>query len=449
MRITLDIKDIPDKWYNIIPDLDFNIPPMMSTSGYPLSRHDLDPLAPYHIIAQELEREKRDISIPKEVASFYADWRPTPLYRAERLEKSLETPARIFYKNEGGSPSGSHEMNTAVAQAYYAVKDEDVKRIVTATGNGEWGAALAIACNYFGIQCKVYMVRSSYEEKPYGRYVMEILGAEVVPSPNEQTYTGKKILAEDPNSPGSLSIALSEAFGEANTRDDTAFSWGTVMNHVLLHQTIIGLEAKAQMLKAGANPDVIISAVGGGSGLGGLAFPFYPERERGMRIVAVETAAAPSLSKGRYAYDYGDTEGLFPMLKMYTLGRSFVPPDIRAGGMRYHGISPLISALYREKQIEAKTCMQKHAFAAAITFARTEGLIPSPESSYAVAAVIDEALACKQNKEKKNILFLLDGNSNLDLAAFKDFAEGAIEDEAFSEERVQAALAKLPEVKMD
>jgi tryptophan synthase beta chain len=449
MRITLDVKNLPDKWYNIIPDLDFNIPPMMSTSGYPLSHHDLDPLAPYSIIEQELEQEKRDIPIPEEVANFYAEWRPTPLYRAERLEKSLETPARIFYKNEGGSPSGSHEMNTAVAQAYYAVQDENVKRIVTATGNGEWGAALAIACNYFGIQCKVYMVRSSYEEKPYGRYVMEILGAEVVPSPNEQTYTGKKILAEDPNSPGSLSIALSEAFAEANTHDDTAFSWGTVMNHVVLHQTIIGLEAKIQIRQAGANPDVIISAVGGGSGLGGLAFPFYQERERGMRIMAVETAAAPSLSKGRYAYDYGDTEGLFPMLKMYTLGRSFVPPDIRAGGMRYHGISPLISALYSEKQIEAKTCKQKQAFEAAITFARTEGLIPSPESSYAVAAVIDEALACKQNREKKNILFLLDGNSNLDLATFKDFAEGAIEDETFSEENVQAALEKLPEVKAD
>ena len=449
MRITLDAKDVPSKWYNIIPDLDFNLPPMMSTSGFPLSHHDLAQLAPYSIIEQELERKKQEISIPKEVANFYADWRPTPLYRAERLEKDLETPACIFYKNEGGSPSGSHEMNTAVAQAYYAVQDEGVKCMVTATGNGEWGAALAIACNYFGIQCKVYMVRASYEQKVYGRYVMELLGAEVVPSPNEQTYTGKKILAEDPNSPGSLSIALSEAFYEANGRDDAKFSWSTVMNHVLLHQTVIGLETRIQMRKAGANPDVIICAVGGGSGLGGLAFPFYQERERGMRMVAVETAACPSLSKGRYAYDYGDTEGLSPMLKMYTLGRSFVPPDIRAGGMRYHGIAPLVSALYREKQIEAKTYMQKQAFEAAIAFARTEGLIPSPETSYAVAAVIDEALACKQNKEKKNILFLLDGNSNLDLATFKDFAEGAIEDETFLEEHVRAALEKLPEVKTD
>jgi len=447
MRITLDAKDIPGKWYNIIPDLDFDVPPLMSSSGYPLSYHDLEPLAPSSIIDQELEREKRDIPIPKEIQAFYSEWRPTPLYRAERLEKSLETPARIFYKYEGYSPSGSHEMNTAVVQAYYAAQEESVKRIVTATGNGEWGASLAIACSYFGIQCQIYMVRSSYEEKPYGRYVMEVLGAEVIPSPSEKTRTGKKILEQTPDSPGSLSIALSEAFEEAITRDDIKFSWGTVMNHVLLHQTVIGLETRSQMRSSGASPDFIISAVGGGSGLGGLAFPFYQEcKQRGTKIIAVETAAAPSLSKGRYAYDYGDTEGLFPLLKMYTLGHSFVPPGIRAGGMRYHGISPLVSALYRENQIEARTYAQSKAFEAAITFARTEGLIPSPEASYAVAAVIDEALACKQNKERKNILFLLDGNSNLDLTVFKDFVEGAIEDQPFPGENVQAALEKLPKV---
>jgi tryptophan synthase beta chain len=386
MKITLDAKDVPGKWYNIIPDLDFDVPPMMTTSGYPLSYHDLEPLAPSTIIDQELEKEKRDISIPKEIQDFYSEWRPTPLYRAERLEKSLDTPARIFYKYEGYSPSGSHEMNTAVVQAYYAAREESIKRIVTATGDGDWGASLAIACNYFGIQCQIYMVRSSYEEKPYGRYVMEILGAEVIPSPSEKTRTGQKILAQNPDSPGSLSIALSEAFEEATTRDDIKFSWGTVMNHVILHQTVIGLETQSQMRRAGVKPDLIICAVGGGSGLGGLAFPFYQERGRGMKIVAVETAAAPSLSKGRYAYDYGDTEGLFPLLKMYTLGHSFVPPGIRAGGMRYHGISPLVSALYREKQIEAKSYAQGKAFEAAITFARTEGLIPSPEASYALPA---------------------------------------------------------------
>ncbi len=447
MRIAPKTDKIPKNWYNIIPDLDFNVPPMMSSSGYALSHHDLEYLAPYSIIDQELERDKRDLPIPQEVGEFYSHWRPTPLYRAERLEKSLDTPARIFYKDEGGSPSGSHEMNTAVAQAYYAVQDEGVKCMVTATGNGEWGASLAIACNYFGIRCKVYMVRSSYEQKVYGRYVMEILGAEVVPSPSEKTFTGKKILAQDPNSPGSLSIALSEAFQEANSRDDTKFSWGTVMNHVLLHQTVIGLEARSQMHGAGVAPDLIIGAVSGGSGLGGLAFPFYQEGGRGTRIMAIETAACPSLSKGRYAYDYVDTEGLSPMLKMYTLGRSFVPPDIRAGGMRYHGISPLVSALYSEKQLEVKTYMQRKAFEAAITFARTEGLIPSPETSYAVAAVIDEALACKKSKKKNNILFLLDGNSNLDLSTFKDFAQGAIEDQPFPEQKAKAALEELPEVK--
>jgi tryptophan synthase beta chain len=446
MKISLESNKMPNKWYNIIPDLDFDVPPMMSTSGYPLSHHDLEQLATYSIIDQELEKKKRDIPIPKEVQNFYSEWRPTPLYRAEKLEKSLETPARLFYKYEGYSPSGSHEMNTAVAQAYYALHEESVKRIVTATGNGEWGASLAIACNYFGIQCQIYMVRSSYKEKPYGRYVMEILGAKVIPSPSEKTRTGKKILSQNPDSPGSLSIALSEAFEEATTQDDIKFSWGTVMNHVLLHQTVIGLETKIQMRQAGASPDIIICAVGGGSGLGGLAFPFYQERERGTRIIAVETAAAPSLSKGRYAYDYGDTEGLFPLLKMYTLGHSFVPPGIRAGGMRYHGISPLVSALYREKQIEARTCTQQQAFEAAITFARTEGLIPSPEAAYTVAVVIDEALACKQKKERKNILFLLNGNSNLDLDAFKDFVEGAVEDQPFPGEYVQAALEKLPKI---
>jgi tryptophan synthase beta chain len=446
MKIAPDTKNVPARWYNIIPDLDFDVPPIMSSSGYPLSYHDLEPLAPSAIIDQELEREKRDIPIPREIQDFYSEWRPTPLYRAERLEKSLETPAHIFYKYEGYSPSGSHEMNTAVVQAYYAAQEDSVKRLVTATGNGEWGASLAIACNYFGIQCQVYMVRSSYQERPYGRYVMEIAGAEVIPSPSERTRTGQKLLAQHPDSPGSLSIALSEAFEEATSRDEVKFAWGTVMNHVILHQTVIGLEAHGQMRSAGANPDLIICAVGGGSGLGGLAFPFYPERQHGTRIIAVETAAAPSLSKGRYAYDYGDTEGLSPLLKMYTLGHSFVPPGIRAGGMRYHGISPLVSALYREKQIEAQSYTQHKAFEAAITFARTEGLIPSPEASYAVAAVIDEALACKQTKEHKNILFLLDGNSNLELAVFKDFVEGAIEDQPFPGERVEKALEKLPQL---
>ena len=446
MRIETEIKAISDSWYNIIPDLDFDIPHVMSSSGYPLTFQDLQGLAPSSIIDQELERKERNISIPSEVRDKYSDWRPTPLYRAEKLEKRLETPARIYYKYEGGSSTGSHEMNTAISQAYYAAHDEDVKCVVTATGNGEWGASLATACNYFGIQCKVYMVRYSYEEKVFGRYLMEILGAEVVPSPSDKTSTGKKILAKNPDSPGSLSIALSEAFNEALGRDDATFSWGTVMNHVLLHQTIIGLEARGQMHKAGGYPDIIICAVGGGSAFGGLVFPFYPNRKSDTRIIAVETASCPSLSKGRYAYDYGDAEGLSPMLKMYTLGHSFVPPGIRAGGMRYHGISPLVSALYREKQIEAKAYTQRQAFEAAITFARTEGLIASPETSYALASVLDEALKCRQQNKRKNILFLLDASSNLDLAAFKDFVEGAVEGQPLLDKEVQEALQQLPKV---
>ncbi len=324
-----------------------------------------------------------------------------------------------------------------------------MKRIVTATGNGEWGQSLAIACNHFDIQCKVYMVRSSYEQQMNGRYAMEILGAEVVPSPSENTQGGRKVLAQKPDSPGSLSIALSEAFEEASARGDTKFSWGTVMNHAILHQTVIGLEAMSQMRRAGADPDIIVSAVGGGSGFGGLVFPFYRDRKQALRMIAVETAAAPSLSRGRYAYDYTDAEGLSPLLKMYTLGHSFVPPGIRAGGMRYHGISPLVSALYREKRIEARAYTQRQAFEAAITFARAEGIIPSPESSYAIRAVIDEALACKEREEPGCMLFLLDGNSNLDLVTFKDFVEGAIQDEPFPQEEVRLALERLPAVKSE
>jgi pyridoxal-phosphate dependent TrpB-like enzyme len=446
VRIDLEAKDVPSKWYNILPDLEFDVPPPMGSSGYPLSHHDLSQVASSAIIGHELEREKREVPIPKQVSALYSNWRPTPLYRAKKLEDSLGTPAQIFYKYEGASPSGGHEMNTAIPQAYYATLDDGVKRLVTATANGEWGISLAIACNYFGLQCKVYMVRSSYEQKAHGRYVMEILGAEVVASPSDETGIGKKLLAREPASRGSLSIALSEAFEEARSRDDTKFSWGTVMNHVLLHQTIIGLEARLQLKRVGAKPDLRISSVGGGSGFGGLVFPFYPDREGTTRMIAVETVAAPSLSRGQYAYDYGDAEGLSPLLKMYTLGHSFVPPGIRAGGMGYHGISPLISALYSEKQIEARSYTQREALEAGVAFARAEGMIPSPECSYAVRAVLDEALECKEKKTRKNILFLLDANSNIDLATFKDFVDGAVEDQPFLDGAVQAALSRLPKV---
>lgn len=444
MRISMDSKDLPDKWYNIVPDLEFPLPPTMNSSGYPLSERDLEPLAPDSIIEQELEKKKREIPIPREVRESYSHWRPTPMFRADKLEQILATPARIFYKYEGGGPSVSHEANTAVAQAYYA-SSEGAKRFVTATGNGEWGVSLAIACNYFNIRCRVYMVRESYEEKMYGRYLMDILGAEVLPSPSNKTLAGKKILSQDPQSPGNLSIVLSEAFEDAYSGDEAKFCWGTVMNHVLLHQTIIGLEAQRQVRQANAYPDVLIAAVGGGSAFGGLVFPFYRDHGRRSRMVAVETAASPSLSKGTYTYDYADSGGLSVMLKMYTLGHGFVQPGIRAGGMRYHGMSPIISSLYQEKQIEAKAYGQKQAFEAAITFARAEGIVPSIQSAYAVKAVIDEALACKESKEQKNILFVLDANSNFDLDTYKDFVEGSIENQPFWEEQVQAALEQLPQ----
>jgi len=445
MRVTLDAKKMPGKWYNIIPDLEFDVSPPMSPSGYPLGFHDLEPLAPHAVIEQEFEKEKREIKIPDELQALYREWRPTPLFRAERLEKRLDTPARIYYKYEGGSPSGSYEFNTAVAQAYYA-SYEDIKYLVAATGNGEWGASLAAACNFFDIKCKVYMVRASYEERAYGRSIMELLGAEVVPSPSENTRTGSKVLGKDPGSSGSLSIALSEAFEEASKKEGAKFAWGTVMNHIIMHQTLIGQEARLQMKEAGARPDIIISAVGGGSGFGGLVFPFYKEREEGSRFIAVETASAPSLSKGRYAYDYTDSDGFAPLLKMYTIGHGYVPPNIRAGGMRYHGMSPLVSALYREKRIEAKAYTQRRAFEAGVEFARAEGFVPSPESSYAIKAVVDEARACREKKERKNILFLMNTNSNLDIAVFKEFLEGAMEDHVAQDEHVEAAVRDLPEV---
>lgn len=446
MRTALDIKDIPARWYNIVPDLDFAMAPPMSPSGFPLGRHDLENLAASDIIKQELETNSREVAIPKDVADLYAEWRPTPLYRAGKLEKALGTPARIFYKHEGSNASGGHEMNTAIPQAYFAKLERGVTSIVTATSNGEWGVSLTVACNYFGLKCKVYMVRSSYEEAAYGRYAMEILGAEVVPSPNESTRVGKKILAQNPNSPGSLGIALSEAFEEALVKDDTKFSWGTVMNHVLLHQTVIGLETREQLKHVDVKPDVLIGSVAGGSGFGGLITPFYRGRSKDLKMIAVETASAPSLTKGEYAYDYGDSEGLSPMLKMYTLGHSFMPGSIRAGAMRYHGMSPLISALYREKEIEARCYTQAEALEAGITFARAEGRIPSAESSYAIKAAIDEANACKEKHESKNIVFLLDANSNYDLGSFEQFVRGALKDQPLLADDLQLSLQRLPKV---
>lgn len=445
MRIAPERKDFPDAWYNIVPDLNFPAPGMRSPSGYRLGPHDLEPFVPEAVIEQELERDKKEIEIPRDLREYYADWRPTALYRAERLENVLNTPARIFFKLEGVT-SYTYEANTAVAQAYYA-REQGVKRLVTATGNGEWGVSLAMATNVFNLESTVYMVRSSYAEKPHGRYVMEVLDTEVVATPSDRTKTGRQELEKNPDSPGSLGLALSAAFEDASGDEDTKFAWGTVMNHVLLHQTVIGLEAKRQMRRAGGRPDILISAVGGGSAFGGLVFPFYKDLRGKARFIAVEAAAYPSLTRGKYGYDYGDSQGLAPMIKMYTLGRGYLPPRISAGGMRYHGMSPLISSLYREKQIEARAYTQREALEAAVTFARAEGVIPSPESAYAVKAVIDEAIICRENRDRKNILCILSANSNLDVETFHQFVDGsAEEEEGFSEEASRRALAEMPEV---
>ncbi|NQW15851.1 MAG: TrpB-like pyridoxal phosphate-dependent enzyme [Chloroflexi bacterium] len=448
MRIAPERKDFPDAWYNVVPDLTFPAPNMRSPSGYRLGPHDLEPFVPDELIKQELEQEQREISIPKPLQEYYSDWRPTALYRAERLEKELGTPAKIFFKLEGVT-SYTYEANTAVAQAYYA-REQGVKRLVTGTGNGEWGVSLAMATNVFNLESSVYMVRSSYEEKPHGRYVMEVLDTEVIPSPSDRTATGREQLEQDPDSPGSLGLALSAAFEDASRDKDTKFAWGTVMNHVLLHQTVIGLEAKRQMRRAGGRPDILISAVGGGSAFGGLMFPFYKDLLGKARFIAVEAAEYPSLTKGQYGYDYGDSQGLAPMIKMYTLGRGYMPPKMRAGGMRYHGMSPLISALYREKQIEARAYTQHEALGAAVTFARAEGVIPAPESAYAVKAVIDEAIACRENRERKTILCVISANSNLDIESFHDFVDGSDSaGEGFSESASQAALSNLPTIQGD
>lgn len=445
MIIPLEKKKLPDKWYNVIPDLAFAVPPPTTGTGHAMGPHHLADIATDLVIQQELEDKECEVPIPRMVRDLYSEWRPTPLYRAERWERSLETPARIFYKYEGGSPAGNYEANTAIPQACYA-SQQGVKELVTATANGEMGIALAIACNYFNLKCKVFMVRSSYDSKEYGRYIMELLGADVSPSPSLETGAGREALEKDPESPGSLGLALSEAFAHAYASEDVKFCWGTVVKHVVLHHTIIGLEARLQMRQVKAYPDAIIGAVGGGTGLAGLALPFYRDGKRGTRIIAVETAAAPSLSKGKYRYDYADAAGMSALYKMYTLGRNFVPPGIRAGGMRYHGISPIISALYREGEIEARTHSQHQALEAAISFARVEGIVPSPESSYTVKAVADEALVCRENRQRKDILFMLNANGNLEVATFRDFLAGAIEDQPFLEKEVDDALSQLPEV---
>ena len=446
-RLTLTEKEIPTKWYSVVPDLPFTLPPLTSPrTGFALSPVELDDLFPTAIVEQELNSQSREFSIPDEVQEIYKTWRPTPLNRARRFEQMLETPARIFFKYEGVSPAGSHELNTAVAQAYYC-KEQGIRRMSTGTGAGEWGIALALGCKFFGLECRVYMARSSYDMRPYGRTMMELCGATVFPSPSRETVAGRKLLDREADSPGSLGLAISEAIEDARTYEDTKYSIGTVLNHVLLHQTIIGLEAKRQIEKANTYPDIVIGCVGGGSNFAGLAMPFLRDRFAGrkIRFRAAEPSSVPTLTKGRYTYDYADAEGLTPMFKMHTLGHGFVPPEIQAGSMRYHGMSPLVSALYEQKFIEAVAYPQLSALESAVQFLNCEGILAAPESAYAIKAVVDEALECKATGAKKTILFALASHGYFDLSTYDAFLAGRLKDHFYSEEELERALAGLPE----
>ncbi|MCL4532212.1 MAG: TrpB-like pyridoxal phosphate-dependent enzyme [Actinobacteria bacterium] len=446
-KILLDEKEIPSAWYNIAADLKEAVPAHLHPgTGGPLGPQDLAPLFPMALIMQEVTQE-RYVEIPDEVREIYRLWRPTPLIRARRLEKALGTPAKIFYKYEGTSPAGSHKLNTSVPQAYYN-KQEGVKRLSTETGAGQWGSALAMACSFFGLECKVYMVKVSYFQKPYRRSLIESFGASVVPSPSQDTNAGRGILAKDPESTGSLGIAISEAVEDAATRDDTKYSLGSVLNHVLMHQTVIGLEAKKQLEKVDAYPDVVIGCVGGGSNFGGIALPFVQDKLAGKKVqfIAAEPSACPSLTQGVYAYDFGDTARVAPLAKMYTLGHGFVPAGIHAGGLRYHGMAPIISALYDRKLIDAVALPQNSVFKAAVDFARLEGIIPAPESAHAIKAAIDVAEQCRVSGEAKTILFNLSGHGHFDMAAYDAYLAGKLEDYEYPAAKVQEALAELPKV---
>jgi tryptophan synthase beta chain len=447
IKITLRESEIPQRWYNINPDLPAPLsPPIHPGTGKPLGPQDLAPIFPMELIKQEVSMDPW-IEIPDEVMRVYKLWRPSPLYRALRLEKHLGTPARIYYKNESVSPPGSHKPNTAVAQAYYN-KLEGVKRIATETGAGQWGSALSFACCLFGLECMVYMVRASYEQKPYRRMLMETWGAKCVPSPTDMTNAGRMIRERFPDTPGSLGIAISEAVEDAATRDDTKYSLGSVLNHVLLHQTVVGLEAKAQLKLVDEAPDVVVGCVGGGSNFAGVCFPFVKDKLSGKKIdiIAVEPKSCPSLTVGQFRYDFGDTAQLTPLLKMYTLGHTFVPEPIHAGGLRYHGMAPLISLLVNQKVIEPRAVHQLATFDAAITFARTEGILPAPETSHAIRVAIDEALKCKDTGEEKCILIGYSGHGFFDLSAYEKYLSGQLADHEYSAEVVAAALKDLPEV---
>lgn len=427
-KYLLTEKEMPHNYYNILADLPSAPPPILHPgTGKPVGPDDLSPLFPMALIEQEVSG-KREIAIPERVMEAYLAYRPSPLIRALELEKAIGTRSKIFYKYEGVSPAGSHKPNTAIPQAYYNSL-EGVRRLATETGAGQWGSSLSYACRLFGLQCKVYMVRVSYEQKPYRRSMMRVWGAEVVPSPSRETQSGLKVLELDPDSPGSLGIAISEAVEDAAGREDTKYSLGSVLNHVLLHQTIIGQEAELQMKQAGVSPDIIIGCVGGGSNFGGIALPFIRRVINGekFRVLAVEPEACPTLTKGAYSYDFGDTSQLTPLVPMFTLGHSFVPPKIHAGGLRYHGASPLISHLLRLGIIEAQAVSQEKVFEAAITFARSEGFIPAPESSHAIFAAIEQAQQADEEGVERVILFNLSGHGHFDMSAYDSYLSGNLE----------------------
>ena len=444
-KILLAEKDIPDKWYNIVADMPNKpLPPLHPGTKEPIGPDDLAPIFPMGLIMQEVSTEKW-IEIPDEVRDIYKLWRPSPLYRAYRFEKALDTPAKIYYKWEGGSPAGSHKPNTAVAQAYYN-KQEGVKKIVTETGAGQWGSALALACNMFGLKSEIFMVRISYDQKPYRKIMMNTWGGEVHPSPSDLTEAGKKILADDPNSPGSLGIAISEAVEAALQDETTKYALGSVLNHVLLHQTVVGQEAVKQFEIVGDLPDIVIAPFGGGSNFAGLSFPFLRmnfEEGKKIRAIASEPASCPKLTRGQFRYDFGDTIGMTPLLPMYTLGHNFIPAPIHAGGLRYHGAGVLVSQLLRDNLIGARDHHQLECFEAGIKFAQSEAIIAAPEATHGIATVIQEAEKCKEEGVSKTILFNLCGHGNFDMAAYETYFAGKLTEHKLSSEEIAASLAEL------
>ena len=448
-RFDLPQSEIPYQWYNIQADLPRPLPPVLHPGTHqPVGPDDLSPLFPMALIGQEVSQD-RYIDIPEEVREIYKLWRPTPLLRARRLEKMLDTPAHIYYKYEGVSPSGSHKLNTATAQAFYN-KQEGISGLTTETGAGQWGTALSQACNFFDMECIVYMVKISYQQKPYRRAIMQTFGASVTPSPSDQTQAGRGILEQDPDSTGSLGIAISEAVEAAATSGGKyKYALGSVLNHVLMHQTVIGQESLKQMELAGEYPDVVVGPTGGGSNFAGITLPFLHQNltaGKNTRLIGVEPAACPSLTRGKYAYDFGDTAGMTPLVKMYTLGHTFVPPPLHAGGLRYHGMASIICEMYDQQLMEAVAIPQLETFKAALDFAKAEGIVPAPEAAHGIAGAIREALAAKETGQKRVILFNLCGHGHFDMSAYDAYLGGELSDYEYPQEQIEAAMAQLPQV---